>query len=59
MAYERKTRDEYELQGDYGQGFELLTCESTYGEIRARLREYRDNEGGTYRIRTRRVPIAV
>lgn len=58
MSYTRKTRDEYELQGDYGQGWECLTTEDTRSEARARLREYAANEGGSYRIKARRVRIA-
>ncbi len=42
------------LQGRYGQGWEDLTAETTYREIRARLKEYRENEGGSYRIINRR-----
>jgi hypothetical protein len=57
MAYQRKTRDEYELQGNYGQGWECLTTEDTRADIRARLREYRENEGGDYRVLTRRVRL--
>lgn len=57
MAYQRKTRDEFELQGNYGQGWECLTTEDSRAEIRQRLREYQENEGGAYRIKARRVPI--
>lgn len=44
------------LQGDYGHGhgWEDLTAEESYSEIRARLKEYRENEGGTYRLIKRR-----
>lgn len=44
------------LQGDYGygHGWEDLTAEESRKEIKARLREYRENEGGTYRIIQRR-----
>lgn len=42
----------YELQGNYanGHGWEMLTCESTWAEIKARKREYEKNEGAIYRI---------
>lgn len=43
MSYKRKTRDEYRLWLDYGQGWELETVEDTGTEIRARCREYREN----------------
>lgn len=43
MPYKRKTCDEFHLLVDYGQGFEHETTESTRKEIRARLKEYREN----------------
>ena len=58
-SYQRKTRDEWELQGDYGQGFECLTTEDSYAAARQQLRDYRENEGGCYRIKCKRVPIDV
>ena len=60
MAYQRKTRDEFEVQGNYGPpyGFELVTCEDTRPEARQRLREYRENEPGVaFRIVCKRVPL--
>jgi len=57
MAYIRKTRDEFELQGDYGQGWECLTIEETYSAAREQRRCYQENEGGRYRIKVRRVRI--
>lgn len=60
MTYQRKTRDEYEVQGDYGHGWEAVTTEDDRSEARARLREYRDNEPGIpFRIKTLRVALAV
>lgn len=46
----------YVLQGNYGygDGWEDLTAEESYREIRNRLKEYRENEGGNYRIIQRR-----
>lgn len=60
MPYQRKTRDEYEVQGNYGHGhgWEVETTETTRKEARARLREYQENGPGAYRIVKRRVPIA-
>jgi hypothetical protein len=59
MAYTRKTRDTYELQGNYGHGdgWECLTAEDSRAEIRQRLKEYRENEGGNYRIVKKRERI--
>ena len=42
------------LQGNYGQGYEDLTAEESFKAIRDRLKEYRENEGGSYRIINRR-----
>jgi len=43
------------LQGNYGFGYEDLTASENRKEIRQNLKEYRDNEGGDYRIIQRRV----
>jgi hypothetical protein len=48
----------YVLQGDYGQGWEDLTASEDRREMVANRKEYRDNEGGTYRIVARREPRA-
>ena len=57
MSYERKTVDEFQIQGDYGQGFEVVTYEETWKEARAQARCYRANEPSTsFRIRKVRVP---
>jgi hypothetical protein len=57
MAYQRKTRDEFDVEGHYGEGWEIVTCEPTWQGARARIKEYRENEGGRYRIKPRRVPL--
>lgn len=58
MSYKRKTQDEYQVWGNYGQGFEELTAESTRREANARIREYRENQPeGTYKIVVKRIPI--
>ncbi len=58
-SYERKTRDEYDILGDYGYGHgpEVLTTEDTLREASHRLKEYRDNDRlvANLRIRKRRV----
>lgn len=48
---------EYVLQGNYGygHGWEDLCAEETRKEVRERLREYRENECGNYRIVRRAV----
>jgi hypothetical protein len=45
----------YVLQGNYGvHGWEDLTASEVRKEVSDNLKEYRDNEGGTYRIIQRR-----
>lgn len=43
MAYERKTIDTWELQLNYGYGWEYTLTEYTRKEARERLKEYREN----------------
>lgn len=43
MTYERKTRDEYRLFVNYGQGWEHEISEDTSKGIRERAKEYREN----------------
>ena len=38
--YKRKTIDEYEIQGNYGQGWETECIEDTWKEAKERLKEY-------------------
>lgn len=60
MPRQRKTRDEWTIQGNYGygHGWEDLCSEDNRKEARERLKEYRDNEPGTpHRIEKRRVRI--
>lgn len=46
MAYQRKTRDYYEVQGYYGNqyGWECVTAEDTYKAAKVQLKCYDDNE---------------
>lgn len=44
MAYERKTIDTWELQLNYGYGWEYTLTEYTKKEARERLKEYRENQ---------------
>jgi hypothetical protein len=45
------------LQGNYGygHGWEDLCTSESYREVRQNLKEYRENEGGNYRLIERRV----
>lgn len=50
------TQIEFDIEGLYCYGWEVVTCEETYSEARARVREYRENEAGTaFRMKKRRV----
>jgi hypothetical protein len=61
MVTKAKKPTKYEyifvLQGNYGygDGWEDLIAEDTLREIKQRKKEYRENEGGSYRIINRRV----
>lgn len=48
----------YVLQGHYGQlhGWKDLTASENISEVVQNRKEYRENEGGTYRIINRREP---
>jgi hypothetical protein len=58
MPYQRKTRDIFTVQAEWGQGWEDETSELTRKAARERLREYRQNAPGCYRIRKTRERIA-
>lgn len=58
MSYTRKTRDEFEIAGNYGCGFECVTTEETHRGARLTVRLYRENEPDIpFKIITRRVRI--
>lgn len=46
---QRVTRTVYDLEGDYGQGFETL-CSGTFKEMKANKKEYMDNAPCPLRI---------
>jgi hypothetical protein len=43
--YQRKTRDLWDILGNYGHGWEVLTCATSLKEKRELMRDYRENEG--------------
>ena len=57
MAYVRKTKDEYEIQGDCGYGWEMETTEETYKAAKAQAKCYRENVNYPIRIVKKRVRI--
>jgi hypothetical protein len=54
-AYEEASKDiyryEYEIQGNYGYGWEMLTTESNIKDARAQLETYQSNENIPLRIK--------
>lgn len=54
----RVLKDEYEIQGNYGYGWDVKCTEETRKEANQRLKEYRENAGtiGQHRIVHKRVP---
>ena len=55
MSYKRKTRDYWDLEADYGHGWEVVTAADTFKEIQQLRKEYRENEPGVpFRIKKRR-----
>lgn len=58
MTYIRKTKDNYILLSNYGYGWEEEVIESTYKEIKERLKEYRENcKYGIFKHKKVRVKI--
>jgi hypothetical protein len=56
MKYTRKTRDEWQLWADYGQGWEHEISEDSWKEMRERLKEYRIN-APQYAYKARKVRV--
>ena len=46
MAYQRKTRDTWEIWVNYGQGWEHETTELSRAEMKENRKAYRDNVPG-------------
>jgi hypothetical protein len=57
--YKRKTRDRYDIETNWGYGWEIECSEYTYSEAWQRLREYRDNSCGRFasRMKCRREKV--
>lgn len=56
MAYIRKTVDRWDIMSNYGYGckWECECSEYTFKEAKQRLKEYRENGGGSYRLKKHR-----
>jgi hypothetical protein len=58
MGRPRKTEDEFEIQGNYGEGFECVTTEETWKAARGTVKTYRKNEPRIpFRVVKKRVKI--
>ena len=58
MRYIRKTRDEYEILGNYGYGWDVLTTEDNYKDAKNMLKCYNENEPmAPHMIKKRRIRI--
>jgi len=58
MAYKRKTRDYFEIQGWYCKEWECVTTEETLRDAKKQLQCYRDNERNvSFRIKKCREAI--
>ena len=55
--YTRKTYDEYQIQTNYGYGWEVENTEDNWKDARRSLKEYRDNISGFARLVVKRVKI--
>jgi hypothetical protein len=60
MPYQRKTRDRWDVEGNYGHGhgWECVTSEDRFRDARERIKEYRENERGVpFRLKLKRERI--
>lgn len=58
MAYKRKTVDRWDIETNYGYGWETECSEYTWGEAKAQAICYRKNIRGDVRVVKRREKIA-
>lgn len=54
MAYQRKTRDRWDIMTNYGYGWDAECSEYTYKEAKQTAREYRENTTAAVRIEKHR-----
>ena len=55
---EHTTRDEYQIHGNYGQGWEEVSAYDTRPEARADLKLYRENEPQyAHKLVKKRIPL--
>lgn len=58
MAYQRKTRDRYDIMTNYGYGWECECSEYTWREAKQTAKEYRENTKAAVRIEKHREKIS-
>ena len=51
MAYQRKTRDRWDIMTNWGYGWECESSEYTRADAKRSLREYRENLAGRADVR--------
>ncbi len=49
--YKRKTRDRWDIETNYGYGWETETSEETAAEAKAQAKCYLENSYGRFRVR--------
>lgn len=54
MAYVRKTVDRWDIETNYGYGWEVEDCKYTRAEAMKRLKEYRENSCGRFAVRLKK-----
>lgn len=59
MAYQRKTKDVYNIVTNYGYGWEVECKEDTYKEAKQRLKEYRENTNAQVKLEKKRERLQV
>ena len=57
MAYQRKTKDIYNIVTNYGYGWEVEVTEETWKDAKQTAKEYRENTNALVRIEKRREKI--
>lgn len=57
MAYQRKTRDRWDIMTNYGYGWDCECSEYTWKEAKQTLKEYRENISGAVRLEKHREKI--
>ena len=54
MAYQRRTRDRWDIMTNWGYGWECECSEYDYESARKTLREYRENAAGRFSVRMKK-----